>query len=99
MKIVISFIDGNQLELCDSSIINGYVNINKETNKYELKKVFSTSFIALHTKVTTLLNENIPQLGYAGLINEMDWISIGVNTDFATFYKTSSIKSISRKLI
>ena len=99
MKIVISFVDGNQLELCDSSIINGYVNINKETNKYELKKAFSTSFMELHNKVTSLLNYNVPQLGYAGLINEMDWISIGDNTDFSTFYKTSSIKSISRKLM
>ena len=61
--------------------------------------MFSNSFNAVHTNESSMVATSTPQLGYASLINEADWITIGKNTDFATFYKTSSIKSISRKLI
>lgn len=99
MKLVITFIDGEQLEINDSSIINGYVNIHKPNKNYELKKTFSNSFNAHHTDEISLIATSTPQLGYASLIAEADWISIGTDIDFSTFYKTSSIKSISRKLL
>ncbi|MER2226138.1 MAG: hypothetical protein ABS916_03695 [Carnobacterium sp.] len=99
MKLVITFIDGEQLELTSSSIINGYINSHKPDKNYELKRVFSNSFDAIHTNESSQIATITPQLGYASLINETDWISIGKDTHFATFYKTSSIKSISRKLM
>lgn len=99
MKLVITFIDGEQLELTSSSIINGYINSHKPNKNYELKKVYSNSFNAIHTNEDSLIATSTPQLGYASLINEADWISIGEDNNFATFYKTSSIKSISRKLM
>ena len=99
MKLVITFIDGEQLELCDSSIINGYINIHEPNKEYELKKIFSNSFNAIHTNESSMIATSTPQIGYASLIDEADWITIGTDTDFATFYKTSSIKSISRKLL
>ncbi|MCM3512577.1 MULTISPECIES: hypothetical protein [Carnobacterium] len=99
MKLVITFIDGEQLELCDSSIINGYINVHELNKEYELKKIFSNSFNAIHTNESSMIATSTPQIGYASLIDEADWITIGTDTDFATFYKTSSIKSISRKLL
>ena len=99
MKLVITFIYGEQLELNSSSIINGYVNSHKPDKNYELKRIFSNSFDATHTNESSKIATITPQLGYASLINEADWISIGKDPDFATYYKTSSIKSISRKLM
>lgn len=99
MKLVITFIDGEQLELCDSSIINGYINVHELNKEYKLKKIFSNSFNAIHTNESSMIATSTPQIGYASLIDEADWITIGTDTDFATFYKTSSIKSISRKLL
>lgn len=99
MKLVITFINGEELELVDSSILNGYVNIHKQNKKIGLEKIFSNSFDGLHTNVFSLIATSTPQLGYASLISESDWITVGKNSEFATFYKTSSIKSISRKLM
>ncbi|MDN5371488.1 MAG: hypothetical protein PWR19_534 [Carnobacterium sp.] len=99
MKLIITFLDGEKLELCDSSIINGYINIEQPDKEFKLEKIFSTSFDAGYTNEASLVATKTPQLGYASLINEVEWISVGSNTDFSTFYKTTSIKSISRKLL
>lgn len=99
MKLVITFIDGEQLELVSSSILNGYVNVHKQNKKNGFEKMFSNSFDGLHTNVFSLIATSTPQLGYASLINEADWITVGKDSEFATFYKTSSIKSIARKLL
>ncbi|AEB29812.1 hypothetical protein CAR_c11200 [Carnobacterium sp. 17-4] len=99
MKLVITFIDGEELELIESSILNGYVTTHKQNKKNGLEKIFSNSFDGLHTNVFSLIATSTPQLGYASLISEADWITVGKNSEFATFYKTSSIKSISRKLM
>lgn len=99
MKLVINFIDGDTLEINDSTVVNGYVADHRTNQEFDLKKVFSNSFNASHTTEASMVATAIPQIGYASLIHEVDWISIGQEPEFATLYKTSSIKSISRKLL
>lgn len=39
--------------------------------------MFSNSFDGLHTNVFSLIAISTLQLGYASLINEADWITVG----------------------
>ncbi|WP_269544478.1 hypothetical protein [Carnobacterium pleistocenium] len=39
--------------------------------------MFSNSFDGLHTDVFSLIAISTLQLGYASLINEADWITVG----------------------
>ncbi|MER2173753.1 MAG: hypothetical protein ABS911_03665 [Carnobacterium sp.] len=91
MKLVITFINGEELELISSSILNGYVTTHKQNKKNRFEKMFSNSFDGLNTNVFSLIATSTPQLGYASLITKADWITVGKDSEFATFYKTSSI--------
>lgn len=92
--VIVSFLNDQTLYIKKDTILNGYKVISDDSKKeYSLEKVDSNSVNGEALRLSTVN----PVITIAGFIGTVDYFSVGNNPENAILFKSTAIKSISKK--